>query len=479
MRQIIDDKEFLVIAKTFLAEITKGLKKQKCLVFTPDNILITEKEIKKKKDFTFQHEARDITQVECLRLFGVILYHLARGQSEYTHEAYWVDPVDAYLNLPLPFKSVFWPVIAGLLKGKINTSEETHNALEKALANEKKKKETPEKPSPIIQPNQIKPFSIQEGGIIQLGTGLRTLEDLQSAFQDNGCRITDFTKSIIERSEFTVASKLTIIDLAVVSGADLGFTDSVPRVDIYARAQERGYGLCPPEVGPQLRLQYLDQPEGEHLLVGMEPIASSDCDHHVLNIEHDSNGLWLSCPGDYPHTRWFPGERWVFVRPTPKAFNGHDGGIIQLGTGLQTLEDFHGGFKGSGMYFMDQAAEIISGQDFAVDSKLTRINLVVVSGHDLGLTGSVSRSTIYRCALGAGYKLCPAELGPQLRLQYPSQPASEWLIIGMEPIANSSGDPYVFRVGHENADLWLGTSNGRPSALWDTRARWVFVRNKK
>jgi len=40
-------------------------------------------------------------------------------------------------------------------------------------------------------------------------------------------------------------------------------------------AGERGLAPCPPEVVPRLRLEYVNQPEGERLFVGMEPIPVS------------------------------------------------------------------------------------------------------------------------------------------------------------------------------------------------------------
>ena len=55
-------------------------------------------------------------------------------------------------------------------------------------------------------------------------------------------------------------------DLVVVSAADLGLAvESASLKDIYSRAENLGLGLAPAEVGPELRLQYFNQPTGEFL----------------------------------------------------------------------------------------------------------------------------------------------------------------------------------------------------------------------
>jgi len=128
MRRIENDAELLVVAKVFLAEIAKGLKDGKCLVFFPDNIKIPEKrEIKRKTSFSYAGETQNIPVSECFRLLGVTLYHLAKGQSEYTHEAYHADPVDAYLNLS--FESKLWPAIFMMLEGNVEKVSQVKKAL--------------------------------------------------------------------------------------------------------------------------------------------------------------------------------------------------------------------------------------------------------------------------------------------------------------------------------------------------------------
>jgi hypothetical protein len=62
---------------------------------------------------------------------------------------------------------------------------------------------------------------------------------------------------------------------------------------VYARAQQLGFELAAAEVGPLLRLQYIDQPMGEFLIVGMEPIKTWSGEPVILNVANGGAGLVL------------------------------------------------------------------------------------------------------------------------------------------------------------------------------------------
>ncbi len=130
--------------------------------------------------------------------------------------------------------------------------------------------------------------------------------------KERGVNVSYWSADMMKQDAFTVAQEEEQIDLVNVSVAELGF-DKATRYDaICARAKERGLDKCPSEVGPQLRLQYLDQPFGEWLRVAMEAIRDSDGDLHVFFVGHDDDGLWLD--GDYggSDSLWSPDSRFVF-----------------------------------------------------------------------------------------------------------------------------------------------------------------------
>lgn len=149
---------------------------------------------------------------------------------------------------------------------------------------------------------------------IKLGTSLQSVDDFRRALKKGGFRLGSWGNDILDMPAFTVATEETKVDLVVVSVSELGFKDGATRREIYSRAVKLGLKLCPPEVAPQLRLQYRDQPRGEWFLIGMEPITNSSGDLSVFGVGHDDDGFWLIGRGGRPDGFWGGGGRWVFLR---------------------------------------------------------------------------------------------------------------------------------------------------------------------
>ena len=150
---------------------------------------------------------------------------------------------------------------------------------------------------------------------VKLGIGLTTADDFRTAIKQAGFRIGDWANDILGKPAFTVSEVEMELDLVNISVAELGFENGATRKEVYDRAIELGLALCPNEVGPQLRLQYKDQPRGEWFIVAMEPISDSVGDLEVFFLAHRVGGLWLYCGNGHPGFRWVADTRFVFVRP--------------------------------------------------------------------------------------------------------------------------------------------------------------------
>ena len=159
-----------------------------------------------------------------------------------------------------------------------------------------------------------------EGRIVQkeikLGTGPKTADEFEAAMVAKGYQVSSWSKDMMKQSAFKVSPEQKDTDLVFVSVESLGFPDGAEYQDIQKRAVELALELAPAEVGPQLRLQYDDQPNGEWLRVGMEAITDSVGDRSVFRVVCRVGGkAWLGNDGGFPGDLWRANYRFVFVRP--------------------------------------------------------------------------------------------------------------------------------------------------------------------
>lgn len=139
---------------------------------------------------------------------------------------------------------------------------------------------------------------------------------LRNALDSMGCNVGGQAAEALARPAFTVRSQETQVELVVLSPAQLGFTsDTVTLASIYERARQLGLELAAAEIGPQLRLQYLDQPMGEFLIIAMEPIKAWSGEPIVLNVANGGAGLILIGQDGRAAAEIPVASRFVFARP--------------------------------------------------------------------------------------------------------------------------------------------------------------------
>lgn len=146
---------------------------------------------------------------------------------------------------------------------------------------------------------------------IRIGTH-RSADELRGAIIAAGNQISEWGGDIL--SKVCASRKAKDLELVMVTVAELGFENGATLREIYERAKTLGLDLCPAEAGPQLRLQYTDQPMNEWLLVAMEPITDSDGYLRVFSVARNSDGSWLRASYVGPGRVWSSDDRWVFAR---------------------------------------------------------------------------------------------------------------------------------------------------------------------
>ena len=157
---------------------------------------------------------------------------------------------------------------------------------------------------------------------IQIGTDSKTVEDFCQDISGVGGKVSDWAKDIMGKSDFakSISQSFMELDVCVATTEEIlgkkGKRGTLS--EIYAGIVRMGGELLPAEVGPQLRFQYTDQPNGEWLLMAMEPIKDSDGDLNVFYMKRDDDDLWLHTDYVNPDCVWRSGSRWVFARPRCK-----------------------------------------------------------------------------------------------------------------------------------------------------------------
>jgi hypothetical protein len=149
----------------------------------------------------------------------------------------------------------------------------------------------------------------------------------------------------------------------------------------------------------------------------------------------------------------------------------------------KTPEDYHRAIQNSVCRFNDggDARHILNKTE--VSQAEVELDLVIMTVDELGLgfKDGVRQDVIYARAIEMGLQLCPAEVGPALRLLYKDQPRGERLRIVMEPLIDWDGLLGSFAVEHDDAigTRWLNRYVAEPGFILDADCKLVLVRPRE
>lgn len=145
-----------------------------------------------------------------------------------------------------------------------------------------------------------------------VGIGGKSREQLISEMVALGISISRGTKPMMNNPDLVVGENREELKLVRLTVADLGFQTCVTTDQIYERAQALGLELCPPDTGPNYRLQYKDQPLNEWVYIGMKQITDSVGNPSVFSLGRYGDVLWLSHYGTNGDYQWNPDDEFVF-----------------------------------------------------------------------------------------------------------------------------------------------------------------------
>lgn len=141
--------------------------------------------------------------------------------------------------------------------------------------------------------------------------------------------------------------------------------------------------------------------------------------------------------------------------------------------GGQTKKELEEKMSRQNIHIYGYAQSMLDSEDFTTAQKPEPADLVRLKVRDLNLDNPTT-DNIYKKAEELGLELCPAEVGPQYRLQYTDQPADEYLYIAMKQIIASDGRPCVFELGRGGGGLCLYRAWAEPAYQWGPGNGFVF-----
>lgn len=156
-----------------------------------------------------------------------------------------------------------------------------------------------------------------------------TKAELRAKLQTAGVQLNAYAIALFDDDRFTVSEIPVSVEVEEVTVASLGLIVGATYDRIVEEAFRRGYALCHRDLGPQLRLQYRDQPEGligspptKHcappgsITIASEPLAHDEVTPRGFYLRKMDGVLWLRgyCCAD-SHI-WSPDDVLVFARET-------------------------------------------------------------------------------------------------------------------------------------------------------------------
>ncbi|MCU0490413.1 MAG: hypothetical protein MUD01_02300 [Chloroflexaceae bacterium] len=168
--------------------------------------------------------------------------------------------------------------------------------------------------------------TVQVGGLLK--------SELLEQLQRNAIALNEPADRLFASEYFTTTSSRYSTMTVELTVRDLGFPHGATIAEIYNKAGALGLSLCPLELGPHLRLQYLDQPEGywgqpvrQHqapsgsITIASEPPSVDNEFPKGFYLRRIKGVLWLRGYRSSPEHIWEPDDHFIF-RQTERR-HGH------------------------------------------------------------------------------------------------------------------------------------------------------------
>jgi len=163
--------------------------------------------------------------------------------------------------------------------------------------------------------------------VVRVGGASRP--ELLALLRERDIQLNPYAEALFADARFTTLPREHRVEISALSVGELGFGGGATYRQIVARALEAGWVECPLELGPHLRLQYSDPPDGDDGLplthgrapTGSITVASPPLDHDDdtpkgFYLRRVGGALWLRGYRSWAGHVWSPGDVLVFSKGT-------------------------------------------------------------------------------------------------------------------------------------------------------------------
>ena len=170
--------------------------------------------------------------------------------------------------------------------------------------------------------NEIRPDNMREVVI-----GSMTKEQLVQALEQHSIRLNPLAERLLASELFTVSNREKRLSTVEATVGELGFAHGATLIEIYEKAIMMGWDVCPIELGPYMRLQYRDQPEGfldKPVTKNRAPYGSLTIASQIVSEDDDfpkgfylrkiDGVLWLRGYRSSLDFLWSPEDSFVFLK---------------------------------------------------------------------------------------------------------------------------------------------------------------------
>ena len=160
-----------------------------------------------------------------------------------------------------------------------------------------------------------------------VSVGGLTKSELIEELHRNAISMNESAERLFASDYFTTSDTRYSVTTVELTVRGLGFPRGATIDEICTRAAALGLGLCPLELGPHLRLQYLDQPEGywgqparQHqapsgsITVASEKLTEDDDFPKGFYLRRIKGELWLRGYRCEPEHVWEADDHFIFCQ---------------------------------------------------------------------------------------------------------------------------------------------------------------------